>query len=291
MFLNYANSPEDKPEGNANKDKLLFINSCGTYRLYTKPRLQTFRPNGRVDYQLIYIASGKGYFYFHNDSPTVVDAGNIVLYRPGDTHQYVYYGKDCPDIYWIHFTGSDIAGLLRKHGIEPEQRVIAAGTSSGYAHIFERIIAELQLQKDFYEEASAVLFMQLLLLIGRSARESAPDRENLLSEEIHLAAIYLHEHYREAINIESYIEGKSISTSSFFRKFKQYTGMTPLQYLLEIRLSNAKKLLETTDYSINEISFLIGYENALYFSRIFHKHVGLSPKEYRKSVRKNTTPI
>lgn len=61
--------------------------------------------------------------------------------------------------------------------------------------------------------------------------------------------------------------------------------MTPLQYLLNIRLTNAKKLLETTDYSINEIALIVGYDNALYFSRLFHKHVGVSPREYRETYR------
>ena len=106
-----------------------------------------------------------------------------------------------------------------------------------------------------------------------------------ISTEIEQAAAYFHEHYRENINIEEYVESLCLSNSLFFRKFKLYTGMTPLQYLLDIRLSNAKKLLETTDYSINEIASIIGYDNALYFSRLFHKHIGMSPKEYRNSLQ------
>lgn len=82
--------------------------------------------------------------------------------------------------------------------------------------------------------------------------------------------------------METYIAQNYFSVSSFFRKFKLYTGMTPLQYLLDIRLANAKKLLESTNYSIGEVASLVGYDNALYFSRLFHKHVGISPKEYRK---------
>ena len=65
------------------KDKKhpLFIGSCGTYRLYTVKRLPTHRPRGRLDYQLLYVASGKAHFYFSGEEK-IIPAGNMVLYRP-----------------------------------------------------------------------------------------------------------------------------------------------------------------------------------------------------------------
>ena len=57
--------------------------------------------------------------------------------------------------------------------------------------------------------------------------------------------------------------------------------MTPMQYILSIRIANAQNLLETTGYTISEIAAIVGYDNPLYFSRIFKKQKGLSPKEYR----------
>jgi AraC family transcriptional regulator of arabinose operon len=126
--------------------------------------------------------------------------------------------------------------------------------------------------------------MQLLLQIGRFTHEHLSGQELAPSEEISIAINYFREHYQENINIEDYVKGRNLSMSSFFRKFKAYTGLTPLQYLLEIRLSNAQNLLKTTNYPINEIALLTGYDNALYFSRLFHRHTGMSPKEYRGSI-------
>lgn len=68
----------------------------------------------------------------------------------------------------------------------------------------------------------------------------------------------------------------------FIRNFKKYTGSTPMQFIVGIRINNAQMLLETTTYSINEISKIVGYDNQLYFSRLFHKLKGYSPREYRK---------
>ena len=67
------------------KSNPLIVGSCGTYRLLTKPKLPTYRPRGRLDYQLIYISAGKAYFHFNNkDNETVITAGNMVLFRPNN---------------------------------------------------------------------------------------------------------------------------------------------------------------------------------------------------------------
>ena len=76
----------------------LFIGSCGTYHLYTIEKLPPHRPKGRLDYQLLYIASGRAHFYF-DGKPTVVEAGNMVLYRPKEEQRYYYYGADQTEVY------------------------------------------------------------------------------------------------------------------------------------------------------------------------------------------------
>ena len=287
MLLKYGNYLEDIPEGNINKIESIFVNSCGTYKLSPPAYMTTERPDGRNDYQLIYIASGKGTFYFAKDEPTLLEAGNIVIYRPRAMQKYIYDGRDHPEIYWIHFTGKDADSILEKYGISSNQRSISVGINPEYSHLFEKIIFELQCKRPFYEESSAMLFLELLVLFGRFHMNHVTYKKPLSFHKLDEATAYFHEHFNESIDIDSYIKGfeNDLCASLFYRQFKEYTGQTPLQYILEIRLTNAKKMLETTDYSISEISASVGYENALYFSRLFHKHLGVSPKEYRKSSR------
>ena len=75
-----------------------------------------------------------------------------------------------------------------------------------------------------------------------------------------------------------------MSVSWFQRSFKQIVNYSPMQYILTIRMNNAASLLESTDYSMAEISAIVGYDNPLYFSRLFKKQKGVSPSEYRKLV-------
>ena len=60
--------------------------------------------------------------------------------------------------------------------------------------------------------------------------------------------------------------------------------MSPAQYILSLRMVNAQSLLERTTYNIKEISEIVGYENPLYFSRVFKKEMGKSPAQYRKEI-------
>ena len=97
-----------------------------------------------------------------------------------------------------------------------------------------------------------------------------------------IAVTFFSENYHQDININDYAASRGMSVSWFIRNFKKFTGSTPMQFIVRIRITNAQILLETTTYSINEISKIVGYDNQLYFSRLFHKLKGYSPREYQK---------
>lgn len=261
----------------------LIVGSCGTYHLYTRPKLPTHRPKGRWDFQLLYIASGKAHFYFDkNEKDTVVTAGHMVLYRPKEPQRYVYYGEDQTEVYWVHFTGNNVTNILRHYGITGGMRILHTGTSLKYSGLFKKMIQELQLCQTHYPELLTLLLLELLILAGRQIGRDHRQKDAYLNAEMERALQYFNEHYHLDINIEEYALSRGMSVSWFIRSFKQYAHTTPMQYLLERRMANAQMLLETTSYNITEISALVGYDNPLYFSRVFKKQKGISPSEYRK---------
>ena len=120
-----------------------------------------------------------------------------------------------------------------------------------------------------------------------STRDYNAYRKNeYLDKEMELAIQYFNDNYNTEINVEEYAVSRGMSVSWFIRNFKQYTDTTPMQYIVSLRITNAQILLETTDDTITEIGTIIGYDNPLYFSRIFHKQKGISPSEYRKQCKK-----
>ena len=104
----------------------------------------------------------------------------------------------------------------------------------------------------------------------------------LFRSEMELAIQFFNDNYNTDISIEEYAASRGMSVSWFIRNFKQYAHTTPMQYLVERRMTNAQMLLETTNYNVSEIGNLVGYDNPLYFSRIFRRQKGMSPTEYRK---------
>lgn len=268
------------------KSRPLIVGSCGTYRLYTRPKLPSYRPHGRIDYQLLYIASGKAHFFF-DGKEEIVSAGHMVLYRPKEVQKYVYYGTDHTEVYWVHFTGSNVKNILRKYGMSDSTRVFYSGVSLEYQNIFLQMIHELQICKEDYQELLTLLLNQLFILIHRQLGLNAERKtiSSIQKNEVDLAITYFNENYNQDISIEKYAASRHMSTCWFIRSFKQFTGVTPMQYILSVRISNAQSLLEETEYNITEIGNIVGYENPLYFSRIFKKQRGLSPSEYRKRIR------
>ena len=266
------------------KSRPLIVGSCGIYRLSEHPKMPTYRPRGRVDFQIIYIAAGCGHFHFDTvDSETIVPAGNIVIFRPKELQKYEYYGKDKTEVYWIHFTGSDVKNILRKYGFPDNERIFPVGTSMEYERVFKRIIIELQRCQDNYEEMLTLLLRHLLIIFQRELSREQVLKNEYLDHEMDTAVTYFNENYNRDINIEEYATSRGMSVSWFIRSFKKFTGSTPMQFIVALRVNNAQVLLETTNYSINEISKIVGYDNQLYFSRLFHKLKGFSPREYRET--------
>ena len=157
------------------------------------------------------------------------------------------------------------------------------GVLPDYKALFRKIIQELQLCRYGYEDYIASLFNDILLLVDRQQHEQKKATGDV-QEQIERAAAYFNENYNTKISIDDYAESLHISTNWFIHNFKQYAGMSPAQYILSLRMVNAQSLLERTTYNIKEISEIVGYENPLYFSRVFKKEIGKSPAQYRKEM-------
>ncbi len=265
------------------KSKPLVVGSCGTYRLSRHPKLPTYRPRGRLDFQIIYVCAGTAHFHFDNaENDTVVSAGHMVLYRPKEFQKYEYYATDKTEVYWVHFTGGNVKNILRSYGIQDDMRVLYSGASMEYERIFKRMIYEMQRCQKDYEEMLVLLLRHLLILLHRQLTRAHILKNEYLDGEMDAAAQYFNDHYNTDISIREYAASRGMSISWFIRNFRGYTGLTPAQYIISIRITTAQMLLETTKYTVSEIARIVGYENPLYFSRIFHKHKGFSPSEYRK---------
>jgi transcriptional regulator GlxA family with amidase domain len=103
--------------------------------------------------------------------------------------------------------------------------------------------------------------------------------------EIQSAQQWLSEHFSVANPVEEMIKRSKFAERTFKRHFASATGLTPLAYIQRLRIEDAKRRLERTDASIDEISWRVGYEDAAFFRRLFKRTTGLAPSAYRKRFR------
>lgn len=260
--------------------KPLIVTSCGYYKVENGPVIKTNRPKGRRDYQLLYIIEGKAHFYF-DGVERIVHKGEMVLFRPYDHQSYFYYPRDKCQVYWVHFTGSEVDKILDYYKLPNDRNIFYSSTSPDYQWLFEQMIRELQLCRTNYKELLTMNLRHIFLLIHRYVKEHSKSGSGSINEIEH-AIRHFNVHYKKNINIEEYAKSLHISPCWFNRRFKQITKVTPLQYILSLRIANAKSLLEAKDYNITEIAFEVGFNDPLYFTRVFSKSVGITPTEYRK---------
>lgn len=259
----------------------LLVTAAGYYCVQTSPLIETKRPNGRNDYQIIYVYAGKLHVYIHGKE-RVVERGALLLFRPHEAQIYKYYSSEKPEIYWVHFTGFDVENLLERYEIPNDKNVFVLGNALECQWLFKNIIHELQVRRKNYAEFINMNLCQVLLLLNRCLEEEIVLGFDDLNE-VDLALNFFNEKYNTSISVKDYAEERHISVCWFNRIFKRVTQKTPMQYIINLRIANALDLLHETTYNIIQIANIVGYDDAYYFSRIFKKHVGMSPREYRKT--------
>lgn len=94
---------------------------------------------------------------------------------------------------------------------------------------------------------------------------------------------YIEQHYNEDITVKHLAALGNMSVSSFNRRFHKETNLTPIDYLIEIRIEKSKKLLRRKDVPITEIAMRCGFNSSSHFSSCFHRLTNITPTEYRNS--------
>lgn len=128
---------------------------------------------------------------------------------------------------------------------------------------------------DFWENYSCCYKILGLLL------QSSEFSQNKINQGIQNSVEYMMENYTQTINIIDLAKIANMSESNFYAVFKKSFGCSPISYLNHYRMSLAADLLKETNSNISEIGYKVGVNDPLYFSKLFKKAHGISPKEYR----------
>ncbi|RXZ82309.1 AraC family transcriptional regulator [Paenibacillaceae bacterium] len=128
------------------------------------------------------------------------------------------------------------------------------------------------------------LFYQLLnkALLSERYRQNS-ESQSMIEQTIE----YIRKNYMESITLESLAKQNGMKAKYFSYLFHKYTGIGPINYLIQYRMNLAYELLMTASFSVREIARSVGYSDAYYFSRLFKKHNGMSPTAVKQRGRNN----
>lgn len=215
--------------------------------------------------------------YFVEDKLFSVSPGEFVLIPPGKLHRTG--GEYCVRTL-VHFTK---AFLLRMFA--PEVAVsllkcfdcVRISPSSGQRSALKALLERLD---------AAASDREFALILGLLLEELGKcDKQDIQYGQLGAVVAFINENYAVIQNIDQIAEHFYISKYHLCRVFKSAMQVTLIDYLNQVKLKNARKLLEITESNIGQIAQQCGYNSVAYFSSIFKRSTGYSPSEYRKQMR------
>ena len=254
------------------------VNACGRQHLFTKRR-GSYRPYGRKDYHILYIAEGRCFVTLKGEK-TEAPKGSVIVYLPSQPQEYSFFPEDGSVSYYIHFTGSGCEQLMHDTALD-EKNVFYIGKSHTLEELFNTLISEYKQKLKFGTHRMNGILLEIISVIGRKNAymlSGVSDTNKLIGA----VCEYIHNNFSEKLTLKELATKCNLSESRFSHLFTEIFGKSPKKYIMNVRMENAKELLLDSDMSVLEISSAVGIDDQNYFSRIFKKHCGMSPSEFRK---------
>ncbi|MCT4588160.1 MAG: AraC family transcriptional regulator [Carboxylicivirga sp.] len=235
--------------------------------------------NGRIldEFQLLYITQGAGIFETKKQSYNVKEGDTILLF-PYEWHRYRPLQETGWTEYYVGFNGT--FGRQVMHFFNPDKPVNYIGFNENFYQSFKIILYLAEEEKIGYQQA---IGGQIIYLLGKLRHIVLNEAfaNNEIEKIINHSRVYMRSHVTEDIKMEDLANKLNISYSLFRTEFKKYTGVSPGQYLLQLKIQMAKNLLSNSQLSVKEVSFKSGFESPYYFSRVFKKYTGHTPTEFK----------
>lgn len=234
------------------------------------------REEGADQYILIYCTDGKGIIEVEDQTYYMGKADAFCIPR-NRKHKY-YADKSEPwSILWVHFKGEN----TEYFPIE-ECKIVhinSRHSDNRMTVLFNLLFRVLERN---YTLGNFIYISQVLSLILSEVyfREKV-DESTSQNRHVTMVIRFMYQNLAKGLTLEDISEEVQLSKSYLNSIFKQQTGHSPVEFFIHLKMQEACKLLKSTDMYIYEVSSRLGYDDQYYFSRIFKKVVGMSPKEYK----------
>jgi AraC-like DNA-binding protein len=231
------------------------------------------RPNGSGQHILIYCYKGEGWVSIENKKVRLKK--NQYVFIPKETpHSYASSNVDPWSIFWVHFVGKYSELFLLNQGFvkfNPKR--------------LELFYNAYRIAEEGYSEQNLIFansYLQQFLLSFKFSEKFDTVKTETKTGVVANSILFMKDNLSKNLKLKELASQSKLSISQYSNLFKQKTSNSPLDFFINLKLQYACKLLDNSDLRINEIAIKLGYIDAFYFSRLFKKFMGVSPKEYRQ---------
>lgn len=238
--------------------------------------------NGRIldEYQLVYIIRGQGTLEFKKGQLLEVSSGTFFVLYPKTWHRYRPSKETGWEEYWIGFQSNTSFPILYSNLIKPSAPIHNIGVKNNLINLFEELIEISKHQSSGFSAslAGGVFYLtgQLFNLL-KNLDFTISKSESKMQQTLNL----LYKNVDTNISMETIASEIGMSYSLFRRTFISYTGISPNQYFLKLKLSKALQFLKHSDLPVKEIASMLGFETVQYFTRFITEKTGKNPSSYR----------
>ena len=232
------------------------------------------------EYQLVFIARGGGVFETETTKLTTINGGTLLILYPNKWHRYKPNRETGWDEYWIGIQGNYTKAVLEN--IEAFGHEYYSFDSSADLH--DLFIKLTNLAYQDWQNSTPLMEGITANIMGVIQYKLVNEKGDIINatSAISRAILYMQDHIREIMDMQKVAKEVNMGYSSFRKKFNEITGFSPAQYLIELRLTKARKLLKETNLSAKEIAFMTGFESEQYFNRLFKVKNLITPNQFRK---------
>ncbi len=251
---------------------------------YPDARGHRMRRERHDDNLVIYCVAGRGELAAEG-ATHAAGPGSLMLLPKGLAHEYSASTSDPWHLYWVHCRGESIAAFMSYLGYRPGKPVVEVGVHPALSASFDSMLG---VRSTGYSLAAFVnaanhlrhLFTQFALAAGQR-RAAQPG-------ELDLAPLqdFMRENIDRRLSLDELARLANLSRFHFANRYKALTGYSPIKHFLHLKMEAACRMLDSSRRSVASVADELGYTDALYFSRAFKGVVGLSPRDYRESVRR-----
>ena len=243
-----------------------------------------------TNYEIIFVTEGKAELILSGNSITM-EKGDIIFLNNNSYHSIKivsqpykrYVVTISTNEFERSFGGSNLFFMFK---FNPNQchRQISIKNTNEIIFLFEKILSEIKSEKDEYSDLLLKSYIEEILIHSNRCADTLPEPENDVKNKILKVQKILENNYHKNIKISDICKEVYISNFYLTHLFTEFTGISPKQYLIQIRLNHAGKLLANKDLSICEVAEKSGFLDTSNFIRCFKKSFGVTPKKFREQL-------